>query len=86
MAANCHASDRLLGMVSRVVSTADVMAALRSRSWMAQRFQRCDQRIGTAASAAEVPRETRNQVISRGDGEEFRARTGRNIPEPHTNA
>lgn len=46
--------------------TADVMAALRSRSWMAQRFQRCDQRIGSAASAAEVPRETKNQVISRG--------------------
>jgi hypothetical protein len=84
--ANWRASDRLLGIVSRVVPTADVRAALRGRSWVAQRFQRCDQQIAwSAASAAEVPRETKSES-SHADGQESRARTRRNIPEPQTNA
>jgi hypothetical protein len=69
-----------------VVPTADVMPTLRSRSWVAQRFQRCDQRMAwSTASAAEVPRETKSKS-SHADGQESRARTRRNIPEPQTNA
>jgi hypothetical protein len=79
------ASDRLLGIVSRVVSL--------QTSW-----RRCEVEVGwrSASSAAINALGARLQPLrflarqkiksSHADGEEFRARTGRNIPEPQTNA